>query len=187
MKRSVLVVKNLRVCLPRKMSLRSSAARVPRVDLRYLNSRIPRAHSSPLYCAATVPTAIPLKPIPPVAKRMLRATLSTLTRMSVIIGETLSCMPMNQPFTAIMLSVAGAAHILMKKYLRASSPTCGEQSSTRKAPLMKIHWIAIRKTEQARAMPNALERIFAHSFLSLCPNAWAVSPPVPGLRKAKFQ
>ena len=46
---------------------------------------------------------------------MLPIMFPPLTTRSQLIGATLSCMPMNQPLKAIRESVAGAAHILMKK------------------------------------------------------------------------
>ena len=123
----------------------------------------------------------------PRASTKLISTLVPLTVRSTAIGLTLSCIPMNQPLKAIRLRVAGAAHIRMKKYFEASSRTSGVHSMTRKAALTNTHWMRISSRAQARAIPNDLANMRAHSLRSPLPNAWAVSPPVPTLRKPKFQ
>ena len=106
------------------------------------------AYSRPEYWAMRVPAAIPSKPIPskrkppnvnPIARTMLTRTLPRLTMKSTIIGFTLSCIPMNQPLSAIRDNVAGAAHILIWKYLSASSLTSGEHLTKRKAKSTKTH------------------------------------------------
>ena len=118
---------------------------------------------------------------------MLIRTFIPLTTKSVTIGLTLSCMPMNHPLKAIRDKVAGAAHILMKKYFDASSRTSGVQSTTQNAALTNIHWMAMSTSANANDIPSARVRILAHSLSSFRPQACAVSPPVPTLRKPKFQ
>ena len=100
---------------PLKIDLSSEESSCVRVVLRYLTSRSTAAVRRPEYWATTVPAAIPANPIT-MASTMLMRMFIPLTTRSVVIGLTLSCMPMNQPFRAIRLSVAGAAHIRMKKY-----------------------------------------------------------------------
>ena len=176
------MTKKRRVSPPLNTPLRSAEENSSNTLLRYLTAISSRATISPEYCAATVPAAIPKNPMPltntPADGRVMPNASTTLIRIfiplttkSVIIALTLSCIPMNQPLRAIRLKVAGAAHILMKKYLEASSRTWGVQSTTRKAALTKIHWIRIRQNAIPREMPNALVRILAHSFQSCFPNA----------------
>ena len=78
--------------------------------------------------------------------------LTTLTVMSTAIGKTVFCIPMNQPLNTISERVAGASHILMKKYFLASSWTSAEQSMKRKAASTKSHWINIRNEAESRAV-----------------------------------
>ena len=195
-KRSVFITKKRLVSPPLNKPLRSPFCRVARVFFKYpVSSRI-RATSSPEYWATTVPAATPTKPIPPIcqpprvnprARTTLIRIFIPLTVKSVSIGLTLSCIPMNQPLRAIRLRVAGAAQIRTKKYLAASSRTSGVESTTRKAAWTKTHCIAMSTRAQASAIPRARANMRAHSRLSPRPKAWAARPPVPTLRKPKFQ
>ena len=109
----------------------------------------------PVYWAMTVPRATPAKPRGVCRPRkMLMPRLTTLTVMSTAIGKTVFCMPMNQPLNTISERVAGASHILMKKYFRASSWTSAEQSMKRKAASTKSHWISIRNEAESRAVAS---------------------------------
>ena len=118
---------------------------------------------------------------------MLAAIVTPLTTRSVIMELNESCIPMNQPLKAIRQSVAGAAHMRMKKYLSARSLTSDELSTSRKASLVKGHWIRMMRAAQPSASSTARIRMRAHSRRSPRPKAWAVRPPVPTLRNAKFQ
>ena len=118
---------------------------------------------------------------------MLIKTFIPFTTKSVSIGLTLSCIPINQPLNAMSPKVAGAAHILTKKYMDANSLTWSVQSTTANAIETKTHCTAISSKAQARAIPAARKKIRAHSLMSPRPYAWAASPPVPTLRKLKFQ
>ena len=124
-KRSAFITKKRRVSPPLNTPLRSARAISAKTFLRYLKAMISSATMSPEYWATTVPSAIPENPMAgstmPRAREMLMRIFIPLTTKSVTIGLTLSCIPMNQPFRAIRLKVAGAAHILMKKYFEASS------------------------------------------------------------------
>ena len=64
---------------------------------------------------------------------------TTFTTMSVIIGATVFCMPMNQPFSAISASVAGAAQTRTKKYSRAKAATSSEQGISHSTSVTKNH------------------------------------------------
>ena len=172
------MTKKRRVSLPLKTSFRSFGHNVANVFLLYLKNIRRAAVRRPEYWATTVPAAIPAKPIPsyprgfiPRARTMLMSTFIPLTVKSVAIGLTLSCIPMNHPLKAIRPRVAGAAHMRMKKYFEASERTSGVQSTTRKAALTNIHWMAIRAKAHARAIPKARVKIRAHSFLSPRPYA----------------
>ena len=180
-KRLAFITKNRLVSPPLKSSLISTAVNCDIVSRRYLKAMISNETRRPVHCATTVPAAIPVNPIPrmiscppivkPRASTKLIRMFIPLTVTSATIADTLSCMPMNQPFKAIRLKVAGAAQILTKKYSEASSRTCGEQSTTRKAAFTNIHCIAIRSNAIASDIPNALERIRAHSLRSPRPYA----------------
>ena len=95
--------------------------------------------------------------------------LPRLTIRSVIIGRTLSCIPMNQPFTAMRVNVAGAAQILTWKYPSASSLTSGEHFTTRKARSTKTHWANMQAAAMIRAMPEDLNNASAAAFMSPLP------------------
>ena len=148
-KRSVFMTKKRRVSAPANTVLKSDSLKSENTRRAYLASRSARAVKRPEYWAATVPAAIPAKPIGlssqlspagmPNASVMLINIFIPFTTNSVIIGLTLSCMPMNQPLKAIRERVAGAAQIRMKKYFDASSRTSGVQSTTRKAALTNTH------------------------------------------------
>ena len=115
------------------------------------------------------------------------AMLVTLTTMSVAIGLTLSCIPMNQPLNAIRPRVAGAAQMRMRKYLLANSFISGVLPMQSRASLRKSGCSSRSSSEQPRAMVIARTNTRPHSTLSPEPNAWAVRPPVPTRRNAKFQ
>ena len=137
--------------------------------------------ANPIHWAARVPIATPSNPnaattfvpftLNPSARTMLSRMLIPFTVISATIALTLSCMPMNHPFRAIRQRVAGAAHILMKKYLDANARTSGVQSTTRKAAFTNIHCTAMRNTAMARDMASARNRMPAHSLLSSLPYA----------------
>ena len=174
-KRSVFMTKKRLVSSPRKTPLSSWILSWDKVSLRYLTRRRTAATDSPLYCATTVPAGIPTNPIPsmptsptwiPNASTILIRTFMILTVRSTVIALTLSCIPMNQPLNAINDRVAGAAQILMKKYLDASSCTSGVHSTNRNAAFTNIHWIIMRTAAHESDMPNDLVSILAHSFLS---------------------
>ena len=77
-----------------------------------------------MYCAATVPRAIPAIPIfMGNANITLNTILKTFTTISVTIGLNVFCMPMNHPLNANRLNVAGAAQIRIKKYSLAIAST----------------------------------------------------------------
>ena len=117
----------------------------------------------------------------------LAAILTPLTTRSVIMELNESCIPMNHPRKAIRPSVAGAAHTRMKKYFSASSRTSDELSTSRNAIFVKGHCIRRMRAAQPSASSTARIRMRAHSRRSPRPKAWAVRPPVPTLRNAKFQ
>ena len=118
---------------------------------------------------------------------MLAAMLTPFTTRSVIMELNESCIPMNHPLKAIRPSVAGAAQTRMKKYLSASPLTSEELSTRRKASFVKGHCINRMRAAQPSASSTARIRMRAHSRRSPRPKAWAVNPPVPTLRNAKFQ
>ena len=133
-KRSAFITKKRRVSSPLNTPLKSAKQKPSKTLLLYLTATRSIDTISPEYCATTVPAAMPENPIPsinvpvdgrvmPRARMMLIRTFIPLTTKSAIIALTLSCIPMNQPFKAIRLRVAGAAQILMKKYCEASSRT----------------------------------------------------------------
>lgn len=113
--------------------LKNEARRPPRIETltsaplniwRYFANNNMKDSNSPEYCARSVPQATPAKPrgVLRVNKR-LATILTIFTKTSIAIGLTVSCIPMNQPLNTNMESVAGAAHILMLKYVSASSFT----------------------------------------------------------------
>jgi hypothetical protein len=59
---------------------------------------------------------------------MLNSTLDMFTVTSTAIGLTAFCIPIKKPLKTLRESVAGAAHILIKKYSLAKASTCGEHS-----------------------------------------------------------
>ena len=196
MKRSRLRRKNCPDPSPEKARRRYLALNVPLSLSLYLENMMTMATARPVYCAMTVPQAMPLNPIPskdtapawiPRARTMLETALITFTARSVAIGLIPSCIPMNHPFNAIRLRVAGAAHMRMKKYPDARASTSGEQSTKRKAPLTKSHCMAISTTDESIASPTALVRMRPAALSSPRPYACAARPPVPALRNPKFQ
>ena len=123
----------------------------------------------------------------PNARHMLADVLTKKTMRSAAMGLTLSCIPMNQPLKAISERAAGAAHILIMKYRVASSRTSGVQWTTAKASFRKGSRMATRSNPASSPVTAALARMPAWPEVSPLPKAWAVVPPVPALRKAKFQ
>ena len=124
----------------------------------------------PVYCAMTVPRATPANPSGVCRpSQMLAERLTMLTVMSTIIGKTVFCMPMNQPLKTISDRVAGASHILMKKYLRASSCTSPEQSMNINAASTNSHWMAIRKVAESRAVDSPWTKYLMAPAMSLRP------------------
>ena len=103
-------------------------------------------------------------------------------------------MPMNQPFNAMSISVAGAAQMRMKKYARATSATPSEQGTTARTAVTNRYWIAQITKLAINAIVRLCVRILRHSPLTanrspltVLPYACAVSPEVPTRRKPKFQ
>ena len=136
-----------------------------RASRRYLSEKMMAAVSRPEYWAMNVPQAIPEKPMPekeepgmPRANRMLATIFIPLTIMSVSIDENVSCIPMNQPLRVIRLKVAGAAQILMWKYLRASVLTSSELCTNKNISFWKGHWMRIRKRAEIIAAPSPFFR-----------------------------
>ena len=129
---------------------------------KYLKATVQRQNSSPQYWAIRVPAAIPSKPRPcqppsPKLSRMLEAMFTTLIIRSVHIELIESCIPTNQPLKAISEMVAGAAHILMRKYLAASSSTSSEALVTAPTSLRKGLWIS-RHTRATAALIHRARR-----------------------------
>ena len=86
----------------------------PRSILRCLLNISTALYISPMYSATSVPTAMPTKPIFSTNTAIrLATTLSESTQMDMCIALLESCIPRNQPFTAIMMSTAGAPQITM--------------------------------------------------------------------------
>ena len=155
---------------------------------------IAHAKASPPYWAATVPHAMPMYPSPlkpalgrPVARKMLSMMFVPFTTRSVSMELTVSCIPMNQPLSTMSESVAGAAQILRRKYLVARCLTSSEQLTKKKISFSKGHCMAISTSDRARAVSRLRRRFVRHPAMSPRPNACAVRPPVPALRKPKFQ
>ena len=121
------------------------------------------------------------------ARTALAAIFTTFTTISTAIGETVFCMPINHPLNVNNARVAGAAHILIKKYCLESASSSGVQSITINAASTKNHCIAIRKSAETKAVASPFTRYFMASDRSLLPYACAVRPPVPTRRNPKFQ
>ena len=124
----------------------------------------------PEYWAIRVPQAIPVNPIPekevpgmPRARRTLATIFIPFTMMSVSIEEKVSCIPMNHPLKAIRLKVAGAAHILMWKYLSANALTSSEHWTNTNISFWKGHWIKMRSKADSTAALSPLLRLAAQA------------------------
>ena len=111
------------------------------------------ARRKPVYCAITVPKAIPLNPMGVYnAKYTLAPKLTTFTVISVIIGITVFCIPIKNPLKTNSERVAGAAHILMKKYCLTYFSASGEQSIRLSAMSTYHHCIIQKKRENPKAV-----------------------------------
>ena len=78
-------------------------------------------------------------------------------------GLFVSCMPMNQPFSAMSISVAGAAQIRTKKYSRATDATSAEQGTTANTAVTNTYWIAQISNAPINATLTLCVRIRRHS------------------------
>ena len=132
-----------------------------------------------LLCLLKIPSAavlagallLELNAVPgiPRARNMLARILTPFTITSVSIELKVSCIPMNQPRKAIRLRVAGAAQILMKKYLSARDLTSAEQSTRRNTSFWNGHWTIRSASDIRRAVPTARNRCVLHSCQSSRP------------------
>ena len=70
---------------------------------------------------------------------------------------------MNHPLKAIRLKVAGAAHILMWKYLSANALTSSEHWTNTNISFWKGHWIKMRSKADSTAALSPLLRLAAQA------------------------
>ena len=110
--------RNMSALMPKKRrnSAATTTVRSPALRSKWPWRRtmmvIPNA--MPVYSAMTVPTGIPAKPISKAyTARRLAAMLATLMPIAISMGVRESCMPMNHPFMAMSMSMAGAPHTQM--------------------------------------------------------------------------
>ena len=100
---------------------------------------------------------------------MLAKRFVTLTVTSTTIGLMVFCIPMNQPLKTKSERVAGAAQILMLKYVLANCSVEGDVSTIKKAVSRYIIWITQMNRAAVRAVPNACTSTRNASRKSLLP------------------
>ena len=105
----------------------------------------------------TVPSAMPVKPIPSgKANNKLATMLTMFTTRSTHMLLRVSCMPMNQPRKTISERVAGEAQMRMKKYRSARAETSGVPPIISSPSFTKGHCNIMRINEMARASTSPL-------------------------------